>query len=115
MNIEFHESSCQVNSWVSDYIRDELIRLHRLYPELSRAQVYFRSGNVPGAESVCELDIPVFGSSFYIRREAASFEEVTRDVIRECEQLLAGQHLKKSKPPDTLTSSVEIEEPTDFS
>jgi hypothetical protein len=61
------------------------------------------------------LDIPVFGSSVYIHRSAESFEDVTRDVIHECERLLTGQHNKDSEPPDSFTSSVQIEEPTDFS
>lgn len=115
MNIEFHEGRDGAKLWVREYMRDELIRLHKLYPELSRAQVFFKAGEEVGQESVCELDIPVFGSSVYIHRSGASFEEVAREVIRECECLLAEQNAKNSQPPDTFTSSVQIEEPTDFS
>lgn len=115
MNIEFQEIQASVKPWVMEHMRAELIRLHHLYPALNRVQIIFKSGGDAGAEAVCELDVPVFGSSVYIHRAAAGFEEVSRDVIRELEQIIRERNADKNEPPDYIVSSIDLEEETDLS
>lgn len=115
MNIEFHEKPGLVKPWIINHLRDELVRLHHVYPELARAQVYFKTSETPSEESVCEIDVPVYGASIYIHRAASGFEQVTRDVISELERIINDRNVHKNDPPDSVTSSIEVEEGTDLS
>ena len=110
MNIEFHEQQGLVKPWILDYMRNQLIELHHIYPDLHRAQVYFKTGGKAQREKVCEIDIPIFGSSIYLHRSADSFEKAGRDVIHELKEIVEDRASRKNELPDTIISSIEIEE-----
>lgn len=109
MNIEFHEPHDEVKEWIINYMKEELMHVHRDYKEVGRAEVYFSERmNDLIPEKICEVDISAFGDSIKIKRIANSFDQAAREVIKELHEKLE-EHLKtQNQPPDEITSTVKV-------
>ena len=109
MNIEFHEPQGKVKVFVTDYLRDRLIALHRKDKEISRAQVYFRvQPDTSPDDKVCEIDLTIYGDSLFVHRSASSFEHAMRETLEELEKKIDEQLSRQNEPPDELTSTVKV-------
>lgn len=108
MNIEFDAPHNGVKEWLIEFVRDRLIQLHRIDKSLTRAQVNFKLNDKPGMEKICEIEIPMFGSSLFIHRAASSFEQAARDVLDEVGFKIKERHDTRNDPPDFVTSSVKV-------
>jgi len=109
MNIEFHVPHHEVKEWIINYMKEELIHLHKDYKEIGRAEVFFSERmNDLIPEKICEVDLSAFSDSIKIKRIANSFDQAAREVIKELHEKLE-QHLKmQNQPPDEITSTIKV-------
>jgi ribosome-associated translation inhibitor RaiA len=108
MNIEIDIPHNEVKEWLISQVRDKLIELHHMEKSLHRASVHFKLNDKPGSEKVCEIEVPMFGSSLFIHRAASSFEQASREVLQELSNNIIERHAARNEPPDIITSSVKI-------
>ena len=108
MNIEFHAPKGLVKEWLIDHIRERLIQMHQVYPAMSRVQINFRLRESNRFENIMELDIPEFGSSFFVRKSGSTVERAIRSVLDELQNRVEQRVALEKEPPDSITSTVDI-------
>lgn len=109
MNIDFHSPQGEVHSWILKYVRDQLIELHHLDKNISRAAVIFRDQEIePGMDKVCDISLAILNESFFVSRNASSFEKASRSATHALKEVVI-EHLKlQNEPPDLITSTVKV-------
>jgi hypothetical protein len=108
MNIEINVPQNAVKEWLISQVREKLIELHHMEKSLTRASVNFKLNDKPGNEKVCEIEVPMFGSSLFIHRAAPSFEQASREVLQELGKKILERYDTRNDPPDIITSSVKV-------
>ena len=106
MTIEFYTPPTDVKKWVLDQIRERLTEFHNQYKELTRAQVNFR--NEPDGDKLCEISLTIYGDSFFVHRQAASFEQAATKVLAELAEKIDEKIKSHNEPPDIVTSTVKV-------
>jgi len=109
MTIEFHFPHEKVKEWIIDYVKTKLIGLYHDDKAIARAEVYFKEnpGATDGAK-ICEIELTVYGDSLFIRRNADSFEQASREAVEALAIEVEKQVKEQSEPPDTITSTVKV-------
>lgn len=108
MNIEFHAPHGEVKEWVINYLKEQLMELHRKDKQVSRAQVYFRDQPGGPEPKVCEIDLSIYGDSLFVHRNAGSYEQAAREVLAELNRKVDEQIRRQSEPPEEITSTVKV-------
>jgi putative sigma-54 modulation protein len=107
MHIEFHTPAGEIKEWLIEHLKEQLVQFHHYEPAISRAQVYFRHSEVDG--KICEIDIPIFGSSIFIHRVSSSYEQSMREVLQELKIMVIERYESRKDLPDEVISSIEVE------
>ena len=104
MHIEFHNPQAQVKKWVLDYVTEKLFGLYQRDKKIVSAGVYYREPVDGGGDNkVCEIILAYNGHTLLVHHRSASFEQASKDAIKELtgrlavEQKTAGIPLVKSK------------------
>lgn len=105
MNIEFYTPEGQVREWVINYIKEQLIELHKRNKKISRAEVYFRDQN---SIKTCEVELSIYGDSISVQRSADKYEKAAREVLKELTAKIDEQAKIKNEPPDEITSTINV-------
>lgn len=83
MYIEIYTPHGGVQEKTIRYVREQLMELHKSNKEITRAEVHFRSHTV---DSVCEVELMINDSFIFAHRNAASYEQAAKHVLKELTQ-----------------------------
>ena len=109
MTVEFHLPQEKIKEWVIDFVKDKLIEFHHQDKEISRAEVYFKEhATEPDGDKVCEIDLTIYGSSFFVHRNAKTFDQASREAIKMLTEEIQAQIKNRTEPPDEVTSTVKV-------
>lgn len=109
MTIEFHNPADAVPEWIIDDIKKNLVNLHHKDKEISRAQVYFQKQPIAfDGDYICEIDLTIFGSSIMVHRNADSYAQASREVLKELSEQVQQQIQKQHELPDEIVSTVDV-------
>jgi hypothetical protein len=87
LNIEIHTPGAKVKEWVTSYVRDKMLELHRKNKNISKARVYFwQQAKTQNGDKACEIDLTIHGDSLFVYRKAYSYEKAVREVLDELTQ-----------------------------
>lgn len=84
MIIEFQSSPAPINQALRDDVYSKLMQMKEDELDLGKAEVFFSEKR--GSKDilkVVEIDLEVSGTSLFVHRESASFEEALQEVIDE--------------------------------
>jgi hypothetical protein len=108
MFIEFYTPDKQVKEWIITYVRDAVLKLHKQYKEISRAEVCFKERMKQIAlEKICEINLCIYKDSVAITGTGKSFDGAARKAVEELNTIGAVHFKLSSEPPDEIVSTVE--------
>lgn len=82
MKVEFYSSDNAVTETVITYIRDEIMKLHKQYNNISRADISFKQKKrQTGSEKMCEISLFIAGSSVDAKGICKSFDHASKKAI----------------------------------
>lgn len=82
MIIEFYIPDGGVNEIIIEYVRDEIIKLHKQYKGISRADISFRQKiRSASKEKMCEISLFIAGSSINAKGICKNFDHASKKAI----------------------------------
>ena len=107
LNIEIHTPGGKVKEWLTSYVRDTMLELHRKDKNISKAQVYFwQQAKTKNGDKACEIVLTFQGGSLFVYRKAYSYDKAVREVLDEVVQKVESKIRAQYELPDEITSTV---------
>lgn len=108
MFIEFYTKDALVKHWVLDYVRNELTKMHVMYPAIFRAEVFFKELDSAEESKTCYISLPLFGDSIFVKRFGNTYLDVARDAIDALHNIIAEKVKLHQKVEDDVVSTVDV-------
>lgn len=82
MIIEFYMPDSGVNDAIVIFIRDEIMKLHKQYKNISRADISFSQKNRrSGLERICEISLFISGNTVTAKAICKNFDHACRKAV----------------------------------
>lgn len=82
MIIEFYMPDKTVNDATLVYVRDEIMKLHKQYKNISRADISFRQKNrQAGSEKMCEISLFISGNTVTAKGICKNFDHASEKAV----------------------------------
>ncbi|WP_405250448.1 HPF/RaiA family ribosome-associated protein [Dokdonia sp. Asnod3-C12] len=89
MTITFQYVKIQESDTLSAATIEHLNKLNKKYPELIRAQVFFKMENTPAPEQqTCEIELSAPGPRLFATTTAVHFEKAMKETISDLDKQL---------------------------
>ncbi len=111
MTIEFHSPAPpdEVHEWVIEDIKKKLTELHHLDKEVSWAAVYLTKNTAAfNGNYVCEIELTLFRNCVMVQRNAHSYLEAAKEVIKELTNIVNAQIRKHREMPELVTGTIDM-------
>ena len=110
MTIEFQTPYRKVPEKLIGEIRNEILKLSRIYKNISRAEVLMRHDKniVPTENAICEIRLTVYGDNILAHARTENFEKSASEAIEELKEMVNKQVQTLKDPPDEIISTVKV-------
>ena len=110
MTFEFQTPYRKVPEKLISEIRNEILKLSRLYKNISRAEVLMRHDKniVPKENAICEIALTVFGDNIIAHARTENFENSALEAIDELKAMVDKQVQTLKDPPNEIVSKVKV-------
>lgn len=109
MVIEFYTPEGLVKEWIISYARDAVMKLHKQYQEISRAEISFRQRMKEiHSEKICEIKLFIFSDTILTSGSGNSFDHAVRKAVAEVNKMMASKFKTSNEPPDEVISTVKV-------
>jgi hypothetical protein len=106
MKIEFNTPPGEVHDWIIDDLKKKLTEFHQRDKEIYSAQVNFHKRPIAfKGDCVCVIELAVYCNSIMVQRNADSYLQASREVMKELSRIVLQQiHKQKQLPVEILTT-----------
>jgi hypothetical protein len=109
MVIEFYSPDKKVKGWIITLMRDEIMKLHHRYKEISRAEVYFREKKEARTpEMLCEINLSIYKDSIRVTGTGKNFDQAAKKAVSEMKDIIALNFNRNNEPPEEIVNTIQI-------
>ena len=109
MTIEMHTPKDRIPAGVINQIRNNVLDLYHLDPNISRAEVFFHeSSTFSGNESRCNSLLTIYKDNIFVSRSGENYTHASQETLKELKRFIQNRHEANASLPDVLTSTVSV-------
>jgi hypothetical protein len=109
MTIEMHTPQDRIPAGVINQIRNNVLELYHLDPNISRAEVFFHeSSTFTGNEPRCNILLTIYKDNIFVSRSGENYTQASQEVLKELKRFIKSRHEAKASLPEELTSTVSV-------
>ncbi len=109
MHIEISLPHHTIKPWIADQVKEKLLTLHRLDPEIVEAKVSFHQVSLDQEhEKICEIELIIYGDTIWVCNRSDTYETAAREALEEITRQVDIQIRHRKDPPEQITSTVKV-------